>query len=260
MATTLKRSLQAAIIGGLSLISTSAQSHIIYGNAVLCSNYGWATQVAVSTDQFNAIVCKNNNNYYYVGQNKETNEQVLLPINESYATHNGMVYKAVNGRYTYQIFSTCEFNPNDNNWATLSVFDNGTKIRHDRTDHYMNNVHGCMNSSLVQVDDFYSPAVCGLFLERANRNLGVYLFGYPYGEAAQMNLNGQVQTLALLKGVNQDNNFQWSFTTQDNQTNVLVNLNSVEFLYGEAHMVEGFIKLTLNNKNVVIPVDGYYGC
>lgn len=61
----LKKISQGLIIIGLSLSQKTAQAQMIYGNSILCSNRNWTTVVALSTNEFNAVICNNNNENYY---------------------------------------------------------------------------------------------------------------------------------------------------------------------------------------------------
>lgn len=145
---------QIIAITGLLISPKVAKSEIIEGEAILCSNRGWETEIAVSTDQFNAAICVDKTNYqnynsFYIGQNKDTNESIVLPVVESFVTadRKALVYKAVNGRYTYQIYATCRHvPPQGDDWASLSVFNNGERMLHYKLDRYMTSTYWCMDS------------------------------------------------------------------------------------------------------------------
>lgn len=142
----LKKITQVLIITGLILIPQTAKTEVIRESSVLCSNRGLNTHVALSTGQFNAAICSRDySDLYYVGQNARTNEGVFLPVSESYINdeRNAQIFKAVNGSYTYQIFATCHLVRDRNNWASLSVFENGRRLRNNIVDHYMTNVGWC---------------------------------------------------------------------------------------------------------------------
>jgi type IV secretory pathway VirB9-like protein len=128
---------------GLMLVPSSAKTEIVHGNSILCSNQGWDTEIALSTDRFNVAIChdnnyyrENNNGFHYIGQNKRTNEKVILSatsVDINAYPNTDQLFRAVNGSYTYQVYLKCDLDE----WATISVFHNGEKIYHQRLNSVM---------------------------------------------------------------------------------------------------------------------------
>jgi hypothetical protein len=82
--------------------------------------------------------------------NQNSKETIVLPISESYLPNSSsIVYKAKNGDYTYQIFAICYPFKQEQNWASLSVFNNGVKTRHSTKNNY-NSDQGWCNDMFSQ--------------------------------------------------------------------------------------------------------------
>lgn len=62
------------------------QAEGIEGESVLCRQRNLVTTVALSTKKYGAAICFNNssNSGYYVGQTKNTNGSIFLPLLEQY--------------------------------------------------------------------------------------------------------------------------------------------------------------------------------
>lgn len=131
--------------------SFPTQAEGIPGNSILCTQRGWITGVALSTREFNVAICYDgydiSANHYYIGQDRKSNNSIALPLvmqqdsssGEIYPhtwEHGGQLFKAVNGQFTYQVFTSNDYYPKDD-WATLTVFKNGSKIYHQKVMRYI---------------------------------------------------------------------------------------------------------------------------
>ena len=111
----------------------------VTGESILCENKGLFTMIALSTESHNVAICKEfGDAYHYIGQSKQDNAQIFLPIreiNNPYTGANPRLLKARNGEFTYQV---AEFNPfNEGSYVSVSVFENGHRIYHHITDTYI---------------------------------------------------------------------------------------------------------------------------
>lgn len=140
--------ISSLILCSLFYQSIPAISKRIEKSSPLCFNSKLITEIGISTKAFNTAICSSWNSqefkYYYVGESKKTGEKIILPINQRYKPNSSsIVYKAINGKYTYQIFAICYPFIQEKNWASLSVFKNGKKIRHDKVTDYITDSAWC---------------------------------------------------------------------------------------------------------------------
>jgi hypothetical protein len=125
-----------------TLLSYSSQTlaQRISRSSFLCDQKNLFTMIVFSTEEYNIAICKNgdNSDYFYAGQNKKTNAQTFLLVNDKndpYSGANPWVLKAVKGEYTYQV---AEFNPlTVNGYVFISIFKNGKKIYHRKVTRYI---------------------------------------------------------------------------------------------------------------------------
>jgi predicted sulfurtransferase len=135
------------IITGLSLLPLNVNAEEVYSSSgsVLCYNQNLNTTIAVSMKGFNAAICSakdNNNNYYYVGQSKNSNEKIFVSAQEI-SMKNGRKFRATNGSYTYQIVAICNPSKISKTPVTISVFRQGKIISQKRANRYMTNISWC---------------------------------------------------------------------------------------------------------------------
>ncbi|HEY9705199.1 MAG TPA: hypothetical protein V6C58_22365, partial [Allocoleopsis sp.] len=92
---------------------------------------------------------KDNNSYYlyyYVGQDKKANKKIVIPVKEADSIGDALVFKAVNGSYSYQVVATCHPGKQKYDYATLSVFEKGKRVRYHKANKYMTNQPWCMDA------------------------------------------------------------------------------------------------------------------
>lgn len=156
----------AIIWSGITTISTQlpASANDV---SLLCKNRNMATQIAINTEKFYAAICYSinvplingkvdlcddpldnniiNNNIitkdFYVGQSRKTGKSIILPAikkSQEYSfgdsIHTIYIYKAQNGKYTYQIATNGTYR--DDSWTSLSVFNNGKRTYHRKVNSY----------------------------------------------------------------------------------------------------------------------------
>ncbi|MEP0873012.1 hypothetical protein NDA01_24800 [Trichocoleus desertorum AS-A10] len=120
------------------LSSSNALAKSVPGESILCKNKNLITAIAFSTSKYNIAICKEfGDAYHYIGQDKRSNAQVFLPIEERNNRYraNPWLLKARNGKFTYQV---AEFNPRRKNaYISISVFENGNRIYHDMANNFI---------------------------------------------------------------------------------------------------------------------------
>ena len=146
----------AISLASLAAISVPASAAVNpQGQSILCQQRGWLTEIAISTPDFVVAVCSDETNIndlepgptHYIGQSKSTGEKIVLPLTVADNSFGPVpnFYKAVNGRYTYQMYISkgekyipeCQCQGTGIKTITLSVFDNGNRIYKYETNRYL---------------------------------------------------------------------------------------------------------------------------
>lgn len=139
----------ALVTANLLALTLPIQAEGIEGESNLCKQRNLVTTVALSTKKYGAAICFDNssNSGYYVGQSKNTNDRIFLPLLEQYEPqmgtvpfkleNGGLTYKAINGPYTYQIFLKANQTCGTGEWASLTVFKNGSKLYHQKVNKFL---------------------------------------------------------------------------------------------------------------------------
>lgn len=127
------------------------------GQSILCRKQGWLTEIAISNPDFVVTICidknqpDNVNSYeltptHYIGQSKSTGDKIILPLSiADNLPGEPSFYKAVNGQYTYQVYTSlaqkyspeCQCQAINIDTVTLSIFKNGRRIYKYDTNKYL---------------------------------------------------------------------------------------------------------------------------
>lgn len=112
----------------------------------LCKDSNKETILGVSNTELSVAICKSSSNkYYYVSQNKNASNLLVLPVNETrhISNPNGTLYQAKNGNYTYQVFASCTPFGKHPDWVTVSVLRKGKKINSQKFKSYISDKCHC---------------------------------------------------------------------------------------------------------------------
>lgn len=104
--------------------------------------------MAFSTKEFNIVICfsgfdcvyeTEGNQYFYIGQNKSTNDQIFLPA--TYQVLDGLEWtekwEASNGINRYEVFQTKK----RGGYSSISVFEGNTQIYSGEATRYIYNCY-----------------------------------------------------------------------------------------------------------------------
>ncbi|WP_254015073.1 hypothetical protein [Limnofasciculus baicalensis] len=121
---------------------------IATGDSILCKNKKLDTYMALSTKEFNIAICFHGescvydtagNEYFYIGQDRKTNNQIFLPANYQILDSNEWTEKweVFNGNYKYEVFQTKK----RGGYSSISVFQNGRKLYSAEATKYIYNCY-----------------------------------------------------------------------------------------------------------------------
>jgi hypothetical protein len=121
---------------------------ITIADSILCQNKKLNTYMAFSTRQFNIAICfrgedcvynSAGNEYFYIGQDRRSNNQIFLPAHYQILDGNEWTEKweAFNSNYKYEVFQTKK----RGGYTSISVFQDGRKIYSSEATRYIYNCY-----------------------------------------------------------------------------------------------------------------------